>query len=150
MKIFPITGRNLRINAETKENLNSLMKTMDDMTVHNIYNNGCSFSTTYNIGAKLNNNAIYHDGIPGEVTGISIIDFNNKRYTIYNATGEIVPEKESLMNKIFGISKKTIKGISTLINNIKENFDNPEIVRKQKIGFEGFTKKGFDRLKPYL
>ena len=110
MKIF---SRNIStINSETKANLHSVLKKMQQKTSHVVNETGILFSTTYVTGGILreNRNALYdiRGGFRYKKTldGFSEVKYNNKRYLIDNSTGKFMPEKFSLKERIFGLSKK--------------------------------------------
>ena len=146
MRIF---SRNIgTINSETKANLHSVLKKMRQKTSYVVNETGTSFSTTYVTGGILreNRNALYdiRGGFRYKKTldGFSEVKYDNKRYLIDNSTGKVMPEKFSLKERIFGLSKKTIKNISETINKVAENFENPQIVKQWSWGIDGFTQKG--------
>lgn len=147
MKIF---SRNIgAINSATKANLHSVVKKMRQKTSYIVNEAGTSFTTTYVTGGILreNGNALY-DVRVGFFRGkktlgeLSNVKYNDKRYIIDNSTGKVIPEKSSLKERIFGLSKKTIKNISAIINKVAENFENPQIVEQWSWGICGFTQKG--------
>lgn len=132
------------INAETRKNLYSLLKTMDSKTKTTYYANGCGFNTVYTTGAiiKGSENGVFGGGVlklanfPKD--GTSTVRLNGKEYTIDNLTGKVKQKEFSFIR----VSKKTVKSISNLINKLKENFENPEVVEQYNWGLSGMTEKG--------
>lgn len=145
MKLFPIFRKHYFLTNETHKNLHNVIEKMDKKTIFTISKNGNAFSAQYVTGGilKENNNALFSQLSKQS----SIVVFNNKRYIINNTTGEIKPENKSILDAIIGIPQKTIKGIGETINKIKDNFENPKVVKQHKWGIDSFTKKGVEILK---
>lgn len=137
------------ISPVTKKNLYSLLETMDKKTKTTYTPNGCGFTTSYTTGGILkgSKNGVFGGNICPRLenypaAGTTIVRLNDKEYTIDNLTSQVKQNGFSL----FKVSKKTLKAISELINKLKENFENPDIVEQHNWGISGFTKKGVERL----
>lgn len=137
------------ISPETKKNLYSLLETMDKKTKTTISPNGCGFERRYTTGGILkgSENGVFGGGLlkpdnfPAE--GTSVVRLNDKEYEIDNLTGHVIQRGFSL----FEVSKKTLKAISDLINKVKENFENPDVVEQYSWGIAGMTKKGTENFR---
>lgn len=144
MRVYPISKKIGVLDNNTKKNLQDLIRTMEAKAKTEITPNGCGFTRTYTTGGilKESNNALYGGNICGIVNNTSVVDFNNKRYVVDNITGAVTPEETKWNNVLILSSKKLISGISGVINQLKENFDNTEVVKHYKCGIKGFTEKG--------
>lgn len=152
MKIFKINKNIGVINNQTKQNLHSALEKMREKSTYTISGNGCRFSTTYVSGAILkdNNNALFSSPEifvqSKPLKEFSTVRYNDKCYMINNITGEVQPEKFSLIDKIFGSAKEKLRNISNVINSVSENFENFNKVEYRGFGFEGLTEKGAKKL----
>lgn len=149
MKIFRIS----KINSDTINNLHSLLKTMDSKT--HIEMDPGKISGTWNFVTggvlKVNGNGIYGSskltrGNKSLLEEPSLVRINNKEYLIDNFTGEIKPKKFSLITKIFGLKKKLIDDISSIINKVHENFENSNIVKQHQWSVLFFTEEGAQKI----
>ena len=149
MKIFGIS----KINSDTMNNLHSLLKTMDSKT--HIEMNPGEMSGTWNFVTggilKGSGNGIYGSskltrGHKSLLEEPSVVRINNKDYLIDNFTGEIKPEKFSIITKFFGLKKKLVDNISSTINKVHENFENSNIVIQHQWSLFFLTEKGAKKI----
>lgn len=74
--------------------------------------------------------------------GETTISFNNVELNIDNKTGEIVSNKKPFFTTWNQIMKKINKYFQIFI----ENYNNPELISKQKFNVAGLTQKGYNEL----
>lgn len=148
MRVFPISKKIGVLDSSARENLKTLIKKMESKANTVVDSGGCTCTLNYTTGGALkeNGNAVYGGKVCGIVSDISTVVLNDKRYAINNATGEILPEKNTWKNYVILSTKKLVSGISDVINKVKENFDNPEVVNHYSWSIFAVTEKGAKRI----
>ena len=73
----------------------------------------------------------------------SLVDIGKTQLVIDNKSGEIIDYRKSF----FKPWSKVLKTLEQALEIIKCNYNNPEIVQKQRLSLSGFTPKGVRKLK---
>lgn len=149
MRLYPVNKKIGVLDSSARENLQTLIQKMESKANTVVNPGGCTCTLNYTTGGilKENGNAVYGGKVCGIVSDTSTVVLNDKHYVINNATGEVVPEKTTLKNCVILSSKKLISGISDVINKVKDNFDNSEVVNQYNWSIFAVTKKGAERIK---
>ena len=83
--------------------------------------------------SKKNNN--------GEV-GKTQIEFNHKKISINNETGEIT----KIEKPWYSSTRHILKQMNSYLKAVNFNFNNDDMITKSKLGIHGFTPKGMDMI----
>ncbi len=144
MRVYPISKNIGVLDSSARENLKTLIQKMESKVNTVVSPNGCTCTTTYTTGGilKESSNAVYGGRVCGIPSDTSTVVLKDKRYVINNTTGEVLPEENTWRTCVILSSKKLISGISDVINKVKENFDNSEIVDQYRWSIFAVTKKG--------
>lgn len=148
MRVYPISKKIGVLDNGARENLQVLIKKMESKANTVVNPNGLTCTLNYTTGGALkeNGNAVYGGKVCGIVSDASTVVLNNKRYVVSNTTGEILPEKTTWKNCVILSTKKIISGISNVINKVKENFENPEVVNQSSLAIFAVTEKGAKKI----
>ena len=138
--LSPKSQKNLKsilenINAETKMNKNDFCWESNFVK---------SFSLKYK-NFKLIDGRMYVNKVnqKKQLVRESLVDIGKTQLVIDNKSGEIIDYRKSF----FKPWSKVLKTLEQALEIIKCNYNNPEIVQKQRLSLSGFTPKGVRKLK---
>lgn len=142
-------GKPRFLSKNGHENLKTILKNINAETTMK-KNDFCWSSefiksvTLKNENVKVTDGRMLLDKVPQEDQLIkeSMIDVGKTELVIDNKSGEIIDYYKKFYTPWSKVLKKLEQGLET----IKENLNNPEVVKKQWLGMSGFTSKGAQKL----
>lgn len=143
MKIFPIKSQSRVLPTEVKNNLQLVLKNMEEKRYYKLSPEGYSFEQDVISKCVLGEKplrALKKNMLKSDVE----IHHNKRVYDVNPETGEIKCSCNILTR--LEPAKRAIKKVSDIINAVKENFDNPNIVKQTSVRIFGLTDKGAKRI----
>ncbi len=140
------------LNPNQMDTVRTLLTQMNQET--EVKRNEYTFNSTVTKSLQYKDKATFIDGrmifekVPAEkqMTKETLFTIGKTQLVIDNKTGQIIDYYKPFLTRW----SKIISNIDKYLKIFKENFNNPNIVKKKKITMEGFTQAGYEIMQKML